>query len=289
MRTVHSTARPIADAAALGPLLGPLVVLEPLAARASAQGGADQARTGVVWKSLRGTGGDIGGEGDRLLNLRHFAVLGLQTRLRRLVPGDVDVSNLALRLFLSAQTDHAYVDGALYRRMAADAVEVLGVPEEFPVFIDVRRECLVVDNSRGFEGRGAQVTAAMVHGVAAMGESRRFTAYLQQRPHLLDAGRATQRVACGLVLQASARSVLRAALEEPGLQVSQLARQLAEQAGAPVVVRALLTGAEMETHATVETFLRLWQERRPMGAQGTGVPGREKESRAPRVLEPGVS
>lgn len=294
MRTVPLTATPATGTEAFEPLLGPLVTIEPLPARGAVHHAAgDPSRTGTVWKSLRGQGADEGGEGDRLMNLRHFAVLGLQTRLRCLVSEHVDVSNLALRLFLSPHTDHAYVDGPLYRRMAAAAAEVLGVPEEFPVFIDVRRECLVIDTSRGFEGGGAQVTAATVHGVAALCESRRFAAYLQERPQLLGTGRAAQHVACGLVLQASARCVLRAALQEPGLQVSQLARQLARQAGADVVARALLAGAVAETRTTVEVFLRLWRERRPVATHAAGAQGRPEPARMDHpdrlALEPGMS
>ena len=76
---------------------------------------------------------------------------GLELKLRGLVQEDSGISTLALRLFLSAQTDHAYVDTDTYQRMALDAVEVLGVPGEFPVFIDVRRECLVIDTTNFFE------------------------------------------------------------------------------------------------------------------------------------------
>ncbi len=293
MRTVPPTATP-PTTEAFEPLLGPLVTIEPLPARGATHAAADLARTGRVWKSLRGPGADEGGEGDRLMNLRHFAVLGLQTRLRSLVPGSVDdVSNLALRLFLSPQTDHAYVDGPLFQRMAAATADVLGVPDEFPVFIDARRECLVIDTSRGFEGGGVQVAAATVHGVAALCESRRFAAYLQQRPHLLGTDRAAQHVACGLVLQASARCVLRVALQEPGLQASQLARQLARQAGADVVARALLAGAVAETRTTVEVFLRLWQERRPTAARAASAQGRSQQANLHHperlALEPDMS
>lgn len=257
----------IAPAGAARPLLGPLTMLEPTTLRmAPAQPerlavrhAAAHASTGVVWKSLLGTAAD---DVDRLLNLRHFAVLGLQTKLRGLVQEDSGTSTLALRLFLSAQTDHAYVDTDTYQRMALDAVEVRGVPGEFPVFIDVRRECLVVDTTNFFEIGTARVTASAVHGVAVLSESPRFLACLQEQPLPLELIPAEQQAACRLLLQAAGRCVVRRVLDEPRLQVPQLAQQLAAQAGTAVVVRALLAGSEADTQATARVFARLWQARR---------------------------
>ena len=171
----------VARTAPARPLLGPLAMLEPRVLRAgpeleaASQAAVAHASTGMVWKSLCGGAAAA----DRLLNLRHFAVLGLQTKLRRLVQVDMGTSTLPLRLFLSGQTDHAYVDRDTYQRMAQVAVEVLGVPGEFPVFIDVRRECLVIDTAHFFEADSARVTAPGVHGVAVMIESPRFLASLQ--------------------------------------------------------------------------------------------------------------
>jgi hypothetical protein len=215
---------------------------------------------GMVWKSLPGTA--EADDADRLLNLRHFAVLGLQTKLRALVQEDAGTSTLALRLFLSGQTDHAYVDAATYQRMAHDAIEVLGVPGEFPVFIDVRRECLVVDTTNFFEAGTARVTASGVHGVAVLNESPRFLACLQEQPLPLESIPAAQQAVCRLWLQAAGRGVVRRVLDEPGLQVPQLAQQLAAQAGTVVVVRALLAGTAADTQVTAQVFAQLWQARR---------------------------
>lgn len=256
----------LAQAGAARPLLGPLTVLEPTTLRTAPAEPEPQAvryapahaSTGVVWKSLLGTAAD---DVDRLLNLRHFAVLGLQTKLRGLVQEDSGTSTLALRLFLSAQTDHAYVDTDTYQRMALAAVEVLGAPGEFPVFIDVRRECLVVDTMNFFEIGTARVTAAAVHGVAVLSESPRFLAGLQEQPLPLDLIPPAQQAAGRLLLQAAGRCVVRRVLDEPRLQVPQLAQQLAEQAGTAVVVRALLAGTAADTQATAQVFARLWQAR----------------------------
>lgn len=254
----------ITHAAVARPLLGPLAMLEPRVQGAgpefdaSPQAAAAHTSTGMVWKSLCSGAADA----DRLLNLRHFAVLGLQTKLRRLVQVDMGTSTLALRLFLSGHTDHAYVDRDSFQRMALDAVEVLGVPAEFPVFIDVRRECLVIDTARFFEADSARVTAPGVHGVAVMIESPRFLASLQERPFPPDRVPAAQQAACRLLLQATGRCVVRRVLDEPQLQVPQLAQQLAEQAGTALVVRALLTGAKADTQATASAFARLWRARR---------------------------
>jgi len=244
----------LAPAGVAQPLLGPLTMLEPTATRPATPSGK-----GAVWKSLLGTDAD---DVDRLLNLRHFAVLGLQTKLRGLVQEDSGTSNLALRLFLSAQTDHAYVDTDTYRRMAQAAVEVLGVPGEFPVFIDLRRECLVIDTLNFFEIGTARVTAAAVHGVAVLNESPRFLACLEEQPFPLDLIPAEQQAACRLLLRAAGRCVVRRVLDEPRLQVPQLAQQLADHAGAAVVVRALLAGTKADTQATARVFARLWQARR---------------------------
>lgn len=265
-------------AGAAQPLLGPLTMLEPTTMRTAPAVPEPQAvryapahaSTGVVWKSLLGTAAD---DVDRLLNLRHFAVLGLQTKLRGLVQEDVGTSTLALRLFLSAQTDHAYVDTDTYQRMALAAVEVLGVPGEFPVFIDVRRECLVVDTMNFFEAGTARVTAPAVHGVAVLSESPRFLACLQEQPLPRELVPAEQQAACRLLLQAAGRCVVRRVLDEPSLQVPQLAQQLAEQAGTAVVVRALLAGTAADTQATAQVFARLWQARR--GASRAAPAARE--------------
>lgn len=271
--------RNLAPGATARPLLGPLALLEPrtlhptapaepgcqavqYAAQLAAQFAAAPASKGVVWKSLLGTAAD---DADRLLNLRHFAVLGLQTKLRGLVQEDAGTSTLALRLFLSAQTDHAYVDTDTYQRMALDAVEVLGVPAEFPVFIDVRRECLVVDTMNFFEIGTACVTAAAVHGVAVLCESPRFLACLQEQPLALELIPAAQQASCRLLLQAAGRCVVRRVLDEPRLQMPPLAQQLAEQAGTAVVVRALLAGTAADTQAAAQVFARLWQDRRGAG------------------------
>lgn len=254
----------VAPTAPARTFLGPLATLEPGVARtepefeATPQEAEAHTGTGLVWKSLRGEAADA----DRLLNLRHFAVLGLQTKLRRLVQVDMGTSTLPLRLFLSAQTDHAYVDRDTYRRMALVAVDVLGVPAEFPVFIDVRRECLVIDTARFFEADSARITAPGVHGVAVMVESPRFLAGLRERPLPPDLIPAAQQAACRLLLQATGRCVVRRVLDEPQLQVPQLAQQLAEQAGTALVVRALLTGAKADTQATASAFARLWRARR---------------------------
>jgi len=256
----------LVQAGAARPLLGPLAMLEPRVMRPgpaeppndAVPYAAAQASAGMVWKSLCAGAADA----DRLLNLRHFAVLGLQTKLRRLVQEDAGTSTLALRLFLSGQTDHAYVDRDTYQRMALAAFDVLGVPDEFPVFIDVRRECLVVDTARFFEADSARVTAPAVHGVAVLCESPRFLACLQEQPLPLDLIPTAQQAACRLLLQATGRCVVRRVLEEPRLQVPQLAQQLAEQAGTGVVVRALLTGAVADTQAIASAFADLWQARR---------------------------
>jgi hypothetical protein len=263
----------LARTAPARPLLGPLAMLEPRVLRngpafeATPQAAAAQTSTGMVWKSLCGGAADA----DRLLNLRHFAVLGLQTKLRRLVQVDMGTSTLALRLFLSGQTDHAYVDHDTYQRMALAAVDVLGVPGEFPVFIDVRRECLVIDTARFFEADSARVTAPGVHGVAVMSESPRFLACLQERPLPLDLVPAAQQAACRLLLQATGRCVVRRVLDEPRLQVPQLAQQLAEEAGIEVVVRALLTGAMADTQATASAFAGLWQARRKTSREASAT------------------
>ena len=113
------------------PLLGPLALLEPrvLGAGRAGHEAAPHTSAGMVWKSLRAGGADA----DRLLNLRHFAVLGLQTKLRGLVQVDMGTSTQGLRLFLGEQTDHAYVDSDTYQGMAsdADADEVLGCRGSF--------------------------------------------------------------------------------------------------------------------------------------------------------------
>jgi hypothetical protein len=256
------------------PLLGPLAMLEPCVRRAgpayeTVSQAVAQASMGVVWKSLNEGAADA----DRLLNLRHLAVLGLQTKLRHLVQVDMGTSTLALRLFLSGQTDHAYVDRDIYQRMALAADDVLGVPHEFPVFIDVKRECLVVDTARFFEADSARVTAPAVHGVAVLCESPRFLACLLEQALPLDLIPAAQQAACRLLLQATGRCVVRRVLGEPQLQVPQLAQQLAEQAGIGVVVRALLTGAVADTQATASAFADLWQARR--GASRAGPAARQ--------------
>jgi hypothetical protein len=228
-------------------------------------------RIGSVWKAASGPMGPAGpvGAEDRLVSMRHFAFQALVLRVEQLVGEPEETPrHAALDLFLSGALDHAYVDGPAFRRLAAEADG--NRAGDAAAFLDLSSERVVINTGRCF-GEGTAVLAApATQAVVGMLRARAFGAYLQHRPQLLGSSqRDRQLVACGLGLQAVACCVARAALDEPGLQLTPLAQQLADRAGKTVVAQALLTGALAQTQATVAAFLPLWaqwqQDRRATG------------------------
>lgn len=212
---------------------------------------------GTIWKPASGT---LSSE-DTLLTTRYFAVQTLQFRIEQLLQGRGVLYSPEVDLFLSGRFDHVYVDASTYRKLAADAAEVLGEPAELPVFFDLRGDRLVVDTSRFFDTGTARPTSAAFSGVVVMTESPRFVACLEQQPALIGPDLLESQVSLARqTLQAEARCVARYVLTEPGLELTKPAEHLARHVGAKVVVRALLTGSVNETQATVSAFGDLWRQ-----------------------------
>jgi hypothetical protein len=219
--------------------------------------GALDTRIGAVWK----TPSVAPGTDDRLVTLRHVAFQELAVRVERLAGPRGEARHATLELFFSGALDHAYVDGDTYRRLEAEAGLSRGRAGDAAIFLDTRRDCLVIDTGRCFESGRAVLAGPAVQSVVGLLRARAFGAYLQQRPHLLGAeGPSRELVACGVALQSVAGCITRAALDEPGLQFTPMARRLAGRAGVQQVARAWLTGALGPTQATVLAFVPLWRQ-----------------------------
>ncbi|GAB4090870.1 hypothetical protein [Hydrogenophaga soli] len=252
--------RPSAERSSL--LLKPHSILYPPIPRHSARGTEDtldelHAGVDTVWKPVHGTF-DCS---DSLLTLRYFSMQSLQLRLGQLMQGRGALHSPEVSLFLRGRFDHVYVTTPAYLRMAANTVQMLGDPQQQPLFFDVAAQRMVIDVSRCFVPQSSQLAADTVRGLVSISESNSFKRFVERLWAELEPdwspGLATLAVD---VLHDTARCITRHVLKEPELSLTMPAQRLADEVGARRVAQALLTGAAWETKATVEAFAALWRQ-----------------------------
>jgi len=194
--------------------------------------------------------------GDTLLTLRYLALQTIQVRLDMLFGGRHHLANPVLNAFVAGRFDHVYVDAASFARFAALAPQVRGTPDSLPAFLDLAAGRLVVDVSRFFEPGRARITSAGRAAVIAVAESPRLARSIAQVVPTGDGA------AVHPLLEAS-RQIARYVIAEVTPELSPLARDLAQRAGAMVVIRALLSGWRADVHAVMAAFEPRWKEFQP--------------------------
>ena len=201
-----------------------------------------------VWRPARET---LDG-GDTLLTMRYLAVQTMQMRLDLLFGGIRNLANPVLNAFVSGWLDQVYLDAESFAQFAARAAQVRGMPG-LPAFVDVPADRLVVDVSGFFEPGRSRVTPAGRAAIVAVTESPRLARCIGQYLPPADGEQVHP-------LLEAARDIARYVVADVAQTLSQPARDLAQRAGAKLVIRALLAGWRADVHAVMTAFEPRWKE-----------------------------